>query len=569
MIYYDDKEFETESKFESYLILKYLTKNYGKEKAIKLIKKEISNLDKVAKALGKEDIAFFCQYYLSDMFVPKDNNKAKTLSKSHFEVLEELNKMFVKDEYNNEEFILPRGWAKSTIINTAVAVWASCYKISKYTVVIGKTDKLMEEFIAEVKTCLNYKKVIDNFGKLINTKKRVVNKEELELENDTKIQGFTWGGTIRGAKYQGTRPSIIITDDVLKEDDILSDNAKEKCVNKYYKEVLPAGDKARIIKGKKQGLDTKFIVIGTPLASDDFVNTIKNDSSFIVYHRGVCNFDVDDYFTINEHWQRYKIILMNDKNENRIKDAEDYYYKNINKMKFETIWEGKYKCFELANDYFTKRLAFMQELMCDCDSVGDIWIKYMAKKTIAEIENSKFEATILTIDPSKTNTLKSDFTAMTVLGKSNGFYLVREGSLHRFDGKTEFNIYINTVISILKKYKDITYIFIEKNVYGGVDATRIEEEIISDKELRDRHIKVELIYNTKNKDQRISTITDKINSGQIIFNESNKEYNKQIFEFRGQKFTPHDDAIDSLEMAINNIDGIKKSKGKLTILSMY
>ena len=39
-------------------------------------------------------------------------------------------------------------------------------------------------------------------------------KEELELSNGTKIQGFTWGGTIRGAKYRGQRPQVIIVDDV-------------------------------------------------------------------------------------------------------------------------------------------------------------------------------------------------------------------------------------------------------------------------------------------------------------------------------------------------------------------
>lgn len=565
MIYYDDIEFETESKFEVFLINKYLTKLFGKERAIELLEENINNLDRLAKQLGEIDIAFFCEYFLSEMFVPSDNNISKTLSKNHYEVFEELNKMFVADEYNNEEFILPRGWAKSTIINTAVATWATCYKISKYTVVIGKTDKLMWEFIAEVKTCLSFKKVKNTFGELINTKKRVVNKEELELDNDTKIQGFTWGGTIRGAKYQGVRPTIIITDDVLKQDDILTEGAKEKCVEKYYKEVSPAGDKARIIKGRKQGLDTKFIVIGTPLATDDFINTIKQDSTFRVYHRGVCELDADEYFTNNEYWQKYKSILMNNKNDNRIKDAENYYYDHIENMKFKTIWEGKYKCFELANEYFTKRLTFMQEYMCDCEKVGDIWIKYMAKKKREEIEDRTFEATILTIDQGASNTNKSDFTAITVLGKSNGFYLVREGSLHKFDSKTEFDKYIDTVITTLKNCKDITHVFLEKNVYKGVDATRIEERIREDKELSSRRIKVETTYATKNKDQRIMTITDKINSGQIIFNESNIEYNKQVFEFRGQKFTTHDDAIDSLEMAVNNIDKVK-TVGKIRLL---
>ena len=143
-----------------------------------------------------------------------------------------------------------------------------------------------------------------------------------------------------------------------------------------------------------------------------------------------------------------------------------------------------------------------------------------------------------------------------MLGKSNGFYCVREGTLKKFDSKTEFDRYIDFAISLLHKWKDITHIVLEKNVYKGVDATRIEEAIAKDINLRQRHIEVITVYNTQNKDQRIMTITDKINSGQVLFNENDVEYNKQVQEFRGQNFTTHDDAIDSLEMAINNIDQV-------------
>ena len=557
--YYDNLEFEEEKIFDIYILRKYLTKYYGLEKAMALIKEFSKDIDILAKSLGKKDIAFFCLYFLRELFVPSSENTSRPLAKVHYDVFEELNKMFVieKDTRHKEEFILPRGTGKSTIINTSVACYAHCYGVSNYTVVIAKTEDLLHQFIAEVRKCLEFKKVKECFGELINTRKRTVNKEELELDNSTKVQGFTWNGQIRGAKYNSKRPTIMIADDILKMDDILNDNAKEKCVTKYYTEILPAGDKARVINGKKEGLDTKFIVIGTPLASDDFINAIKEDSSFEVFHRSVCEFDVDDYFATNEYWKQYREILFNNKNADRLKDAENYYYKHIDQMKFPTLWEGKYIPFELANDYFTKRLAFMQELMCDCQNVGDIWIKYQDKISPKEMKEIEFEKTILTIDQGASKTSRSDFTAFTVLGKSNGFYYVREGKLKKFDAKTEFDLYISEIILLLKAWKDVTHVFLEKNVYKGIDATRLEERIREDKELRSRRIKVETPYSTQNKEQRISTITDKINSGQIKFNEVNEDYNKQVFEYRGEKFTPHDDAIDSLEMAVNNIDQIQ------------
>ena len=567
--YYDNKEYK-DIELSVVLLREYLGKYYNSvDKAKTVIRNNKERLDILAKSLGKQNIEFFNLYFLRELFVPSNKNISRPLAKVHYDIFNELNNLLINDKTNREEFILPRGVGKSTVVNTSVAVWSSVYQISKYTVVIGKTDKLMEEFIQEVRACLGYEKIKAVFGDLINTKRFTVNKEELELTNRTKVQGFTWGGTIRGAKYHGQRPQVIIVDDVLKEDDILSDNAKEKTVNKLYKEILPAGDKAKVIKGKKQGIDTKFIVIGTPLAADDLVNTVRQDSTFKVFRKAVVDFDIDDYVENSKLWQEYRTILMNSKDENRVDNAKNFYYDHEEEMKFSTLWEGKYNPCELINDYFTKRLSFMQELMCDCESVGDIWVKSIAKIPSIEMESKKFEKTILSIDQGASNTSKSDFTAFTVLGKSNGFYCVREGTLKKFDSKTEFDRYIDFTIMLLLKWEDITHVVLEKNVYKGVDATRIEEAIAKDIRLRQRHIEVITVYNTQNKDQRIMTITDKINSGQVLFNENDVEYNKQVQDFRGQKFTVHDDAIDSLEMAINNIDQIKlKKKASIKVISL-
>lgn len=571
MLYYDNLEFNKDIDYEIYLINKQLKKHYTEDESKIIIKQSINQLDKVAITLAKEDIGFFCLYFLPYFFVPNSNSKIiRPLSKTHYEIFDELNNMFAKDKWDNEEFILPRNLGKSTVINKALACWSHCYRYSRYSVVIGKREEDAITFVGDTKQMLKSKKIVDNFGELVKPKERVVNKQELELDNNTKIVAVSSGTSIRGTTYGCSdgifRPSIVIVDDFINENDILTDNAKEKIVNKYYKEIMEAGDKANYRNGKKISSASKFLVIGTPLSSDDFINTIRKDSEFRVFHRSVCDFDVDDYFANNKDWQVYRSILLNSKDENRVANAQLYYNEHIDTMQFERLWNDKWSCCYLANKYFTKRLTFMQELMCDCEKVGDVWIKYMAKLSAKEIEDKQYSKTLLSIDPSATNNNKADFSAFTVLSKTNnGFYCVREGELKKFDGKTEFDKYIAYVIDLLHKWQDITHVVLEKNVYKGVDATRIEEEIAKDKELSKRRIEVILIYNTINKDARISTICDKINSGQIIFNENDKQYNEQVFEFRGQKYTSHDDAIDSLEMAVNNIDKIKTTN-KITLL---
>ena len=557
IIYYDEKEFNDIDVFRIFLLKKYLTKHYGENSAKKLIVAYQNDLLTIAKDLGKKSIAFFAEYFLTNKFVASSENILKPLGKVHYEIFDELDKLLIEDAYDEQEFILPRGIGKSTIINSLVATWGAVYKASIFTIVIGKTDALMSEFIEEVKHNLSDEYLVECFGQFVPTTKEYANNSsEIELLNGTKVQGVTWGSTLRGIKYKSHRPSIIITDDVLKEDDIRSENMLKRAIDKFYKEILPAGISARVIKGKKKGMNTKFIVIGTPLSQKDLINHIKNDGSFKLLHKSVFDFNVDEVFS-SEKWQEYRKILLNTKDDNRINTARNYYLQNED-MHIETVWQN-YNPLKMANKFFTERLAFMQEYMCDCQKVSEKWISYMAKMPENEIENHVFEKTILSIDTAASAKAKSDYFAFTVLSKHNGFLFVREGILKKYDAKTEFDRYINFTIELIRKY-NVNAFVVERNVFKDLDVIAIKKALENDSDSRKKRIQAICVFNNKKKDDRIATIADKINSGTIIFNEDNKEYNEQVFDFCGQNYSMHDDAIDSLEMAVNHIDEINNRK---------
>ena len=556
-IYYDDKDFDDIDIFHIYLLQKYLTRHYGKTSAKKLIVAYQNDLLTIAKELGAKDVAFFAEFFLTNKFVASSENILKPLGSVHYEIFEELNKLLIEDKFDMEEFILPRGIGKSTIINSLVATWGAVYASSIFTVVIGKTDALMSEFIDEVRHNLSDEYLIECFGSLVPTTKEYANNNnELELLNGTKIQGITWGGSIRGIKFKGYRPSIMIIDDVLKEDDIRSDTMLQRAIDKFYKEILPSGVEARCIKGKKNGMSTKFIVIGTPLSQRDLINYIKNDASFKLLHKSVFDFNVDEVFS-SEKWQEYRKLLMDTKDEDRINTAKNYYLQNKD-MNIDTIWSN-YEPLKMVNKFFTERLSFMQEYMCDCQKVGEKWISYIAKMDKKEIEDHTFEKTILSIDTASSALSKSDYFAFTILSKYNGFLFVREGILKKYDAKTEFDMYINFTVELIRKY-NVNAFVVERNVFKDLDTTAIKKAIEDDVYLKKNRIQAISIFNNKKKDDRIATITDKINSGTIIFNECCKDYNQQVFDFCGQNYSLHDDAIDSLEMAVNHIDEINNKK---------
>jgi hypothetical protein len=558
---YDNIEFENNSTFNNYLLFKYLTLEYinqgadetqAKQLAENLIlkyKDHLYDYKGLAYSLGERNFEYFCTYFLQDTFVPKEDNTARNLAQVHLDVWHELQQMFIEDKWDREEFILPRGASKSTIINKALSCYLHSYRKSRYTIVIGNKEQDAVQFISATRKMLENPYIIKAFGKLIDKKDRTLNKQEVELVNNSKIQAFSWGSSVRGTTYDcidGTfRPSCIICDDVLSEDDILSDNAKEKVLNKFYKEISEVGDSEVLRDDKKIKSSSKFLVIGTPLAPDDFINAIKKDPMFKVFHRKALNFNPDKYFENNSYWQHYKKILMDDRISKEDKDImlKEYYTKYKKEMEFPTIWE-KYRCdTDIAQKYFNKRIAFMQELMCDCENIGTKWFKSIRTQTEEEIEDHNFIKTMLVCDPASSVDNRADYSALLVGSiADNDFTYIRKGIIERLN----FPDFCFKVIELLKKFKDVQAISIEKNLYMGTDILKIQELISKDTELFNRDI--QFINNTqhRNKDEKISTIVDSVNNGQIIFNEEDKEFIKQIKDFAGQKYTLHDDAIDDV-----------------------
>jgi len=550
------------------LLYKYVKKLFP-TKARQIMQDNSNNLfgfHGLAYSIGKRSLNFFCLYFLQNTFVPKEDNLARNLAPVHLEIWDELQKMFIDDLWDREEFILPRGCSKSTIINKALTTYLHAYKKSIYSVVIGNKQSDSEQFIADTKKMLQNPYITKAFGDFFNKRDRTVNKQELELTNNTKIQAFSWGSSVRGTTYGSidgiVRPACIILDDVLSEDDVLNDGAKEKVLNKFYKEIAEVGDTEVIRDGIKIKSASKFLVIGTPLSSTDFINTVSEDVTFKVFHRRVVDFEVDDYFDNNEYWQHYKRLLFNDKLDKEDKDIllKEYYTKYRQEMIFPTIWE-KYECDKLAQKFFTKRTAFMQELMCDCQNVGNRWFKSTRTQSVIDIESHVFDKTMLQCDPASSVNDKSDYSAMLVGSTcaSNGFTYIRKGLLV----KLSFTDLCNKIIEMLKAYKDITHISIEKNLYMGTDVLKLQELIALDAELRSRNFTFINKMQKTNKDEKIATIIDAVNTGQIIFNEEDKKFIEQILEFSGQKFTTHDDAVDctaDFTIDVQTIEIIKKVK---------
>ena len=551
MIYFDDIEFANDNKYSIYLIDKYLKKYFPKNQN-NIKQKYLPN--EVAKVIGEKDITFFSLYFLRTTFVPSDDNSARELCEEHYKIWKVLSEAFVQDLYDKLNIVEPRGLAKSTICDKTLAIWLHCYKKSKFTLLGAKTADDAEQFLNSIKKeFLENELIKDVFGNLIDLKGKKpnskdyykVNSGEIEFTNDTYIRAVGSTTSVRGANWGGVRPTVVIADDYQSEVDIITEDAREKKWNRWCKEVEEVGDTAVFRKGKKVKAATKFISIGTVLHIDCLISRLSRNRDYhTIINRAILLEDgqtIDDIFESNL-WLECKKIYFDDKIEDPQIQARKFYDKHIDKMKYPLLWEEKWDFFnDIAVKYWTNRKSFMSEKMNDASTLGVRWFKAIRTQSEEEIEDHTFLKTMLCVDPAGEQSRRSDFFAMAVgsLGE-NDFKYVRRMIL----AKMSYKEYCQTVIDLLKEYTDITHLYVEKNTYLGADVTTITEMIDKDYELKRRNIIILNEMSRRNKDERISTIIEEVNNGQLVFNNNNKDFTQQILDFQGTAYSPHDDAPD-------------------------
>jgi predicted phage terminase large subunit-like protein len=207
----------------------------------------------------------------------------------------------------------------------------------------------------------------------------------------------------------------------------------------------------------------------------------------------------------------------------------------------------------------------MSELMNDATSIGVKWFKSVREEHEEFFKDINYSKTMLCIDPASTTNKKSDYTAMVVgSNNSNNFTYIRDIVMK----KLEFNSYCKKVVELLETYEDILYVYIEKNTYQGADVIKIKEIISKNIKLRNRRLIWINEMQRKNKDEKISTIIDSVNNGQIIFNkdcEDSKEAIQQLLDFQGQSYSVHDDFPDIVAECANRLKEIK-TISKITLL---
>jgi len=159
----------------------------------------------------------------------------------------------------------PRGHAKSTAITHSYTLASVLFKQSRYVLVVSDTEEQAILFLGDIKLELTEN---DDLIQLFDIKKVVKDTEKVIIVqfNDGSYFRIDAKGSeqkIRGRKWRGMRPDLIIGDDLENDEIVLNDDRRKKFRDWFFNALVPAG-----------GDTCKIRIVGTILHMDSLLERL-------------------------------------------------------------------------------------------------------------------------------------------------------------------------------------------------------------------------------------------------------------------------------------------------------
>lgn len=163
----------------------------------------------------------------------------------------------------------PRGHAKSTAITHTYTLCAALFRTAQYIVVVSDTETQAVQFLTDIKMELTDNEELLSLFKIKRFVKWTENDIVVQMEDGYQFKILAKGaeGSIRGIKWNGMRPKLLICDDMENDELVLNKDRREKFMKWIYGALIPC-----------MSPDGKMRVVGTVLHLDSFLeNCLPKD----------------------------------------------------------------------------------------------------------------------------------------------------------------------------------------------------------------------------------------------------------------------------------------------------
>lgn len=569
---------ETLRKYVAARVRTYATMSPDDKLDLKRIIDEFRRLRDIHR--GETDLLFFSYKYFGDNLnrdnagnwipdfdasgmdlVDAPEDILKYAPEFHGEICDIMN--VVSNEELNKRVVVaaPRSHAKSSFLSKAFPMHEIVYRKRQYIIIISETPSVSSANLDWLKLQLTGNEaLIRDFGALLSVKQQMNpkdNQSEFIAWEDlgdgrqkmlTLIQAVSSGQALRGRNWNGTRPDLIVCDDVDSEKNNNTAELREELKSWFRQVVVPLGDP----EGKK----TAIVFMGT---------TVHHDSLLIDVMKHRADFETRRYQAIIEMpkrtdlWEECRKLYMNRDDPRSAKTAELFYIANKAEMDegSEVLWPTVQPLFKLmAWKWDNGSKAFNTEYMnnpLDTESMvfnPDTFTYWDDRDPARQFPHSEYDIA-MGIDFAMGKE-RGDYSAITTVARHKQTQVCYV--IDSYGERVHPDVFIEVIAKKVVQFQPEII---------GAEAQMAQEWFVD--KLKERlqaagypaHNRVKKVFQRSRKELRIEAMLPDIETSKIQFSRKHTHMLEQ-FERYG---ADHDDLIDSCEISVS----VSKSTRKKVI----
>ncbi len=245
----------------------------------------------------------------------------------------------------HENFIAPRGNAKSTLLSICFPAWQVLYKREKLILLVTNNSDKAKENLKNISRLLRRVGIQETYEPFITKD----NTDEI-LVNGCKIMSRSINQDVRGLNEEGTRITLCIGDDIESEEMGNSPTMRDRNYRTWTDAIEPAGTTPTF------PIQTVFLLVNTALHPECLVMKLKENSRYNTRIYPAVLHEPDE----GALWNQFDSIILNTAAEfdsqKRVENAKKFYLNNK-----ELMDEGLIINWEAGEPYWSLRIFRLQK----------------------------------------------------------------------------------------------------------------------------------------------------------------------------------------------------------------
>lgn len=483
-----------------------------------------------------------------------DADQAADFHKEIAEIIDDVSTVHTNDKV---AVAAPRSHAKSTYLSKSSPIREVVYRLRKYIIIISETPTVSKANMEWIRNQLKYnRKLREDFGPLLSPKDQANIRDNGEgfiawhpdpdnpevRKQIALVEAASTGQALRGRNWNGSRPDLIILDDL--EDARPGGNAstpeqRQALRDWFTQTVIPLGD--------PEGKRTAFVYMGTTVHHESLLMYVlhkRSDFKTKIY-RAIISFPER-----MDLWEECRKIYTDYENPNRKADAEAFFKANEKEMLrgAKVLWPQVQPLWKLMTwrwDNGTK--AFNTEYQnnpIDEDSMLFDPEKFTYWDDVhSELPINHSEYTISMGVDFALGKERGDYSAIAVVAKhkKTGVMYVVDAIGERLKPKE----FIDRIVELVLRYQpDVV----------AAEAQAAQEFFVDELSAAlmnhgyPAFTRVKKVKHRTRKELRIEAMAPMIERGEIQFSH---KHGLLLEQFERYGTNSHDDVIDALEMAVS------------------